>query len=57
VETHLLDGTFDLYGRTLRLAFIQWLREEVKFDSLNALRDQIAADCTLARELFDRMAL
>jgi riboflavin kinase/FMN adenylyltransferase len=57
VETHLLDGTFDLYGRTLRLAFIQWLREELKFDSLDALRDQIAADCTLARELFDRMAL
>ena len=57
VETHLLDGSFDLYGRPMRLAFVQWLREELKFDSLDALKDQIASDCAAARALFDNMAL
>ena len=57
VEAHLLDGDRDLYGRTLRLALVQWLREERKFEDLDALRTQIAEDAALARALFERMAL
>jgi riboflavin kinase/FMN adenylyltransferase len=57
VEAHLLDGDRDLYGRTLRLALVQWLREERKFEDLDALRTQIADDAALARALFERMAL
>jgi riboflavin kinase/FMN adenylyltransferase len=57
VETHLLDGVYDLYGKTLRLAFVQWLREEVKFDGLEPLRTQIAEDCAKVRALFEQMAL
>jgi riboflavin kinase/FMN adenylyltransferase len=57
VETHLLDGAYDLYGRSMRLAFVQWLRAEAKFDSLDALRQQMGDDCRQAIALFERMAL
>ena len=42
----------DLYGEPLRLAFVQWLREERKFDDLEALRAQMADDCATAAALF-----
>lgn len=57
IETHLLDGDMDLYGCRLRLAMVQWLREERKFDGLDALRTQMALDCGQARALFAEMAL
>ena len=57
IETFLLDGSHELYGRSLRLSFVQWLREELKFDTLDALRAQIAADCARAQDLFAQMAL
>ena len=45
VETFLLDGSHDLYGKRLRLAFVKWIREEIKFDDLAALKAAIAGDC------------
>ena len=57
VETHLLDGAYDLYGARMRLSFVRWLREELKFDGLGPLRDQIARDAADARELFARMSI
>ncbi len=51
-ETHILDTDFDreLYGETLRVEFLKKLRDERKFDSLGALRAEIAANCETARE-------
>ena len=57
VETHVFDFDGDLYGRRLRLGFVQHLREERRFESLDALRGQIAADCERARLLFSRLSL
>lgn len=57
IEVHLLDGDRDLYGRSVRLALVQWLREERKFDDWGALTAQIAADADAARALFTRMEL
>lgn len=57
IETHLLDLNRDLYGARLRLAFVTWLREERRFDGLDALRAQMADDCARASTLFERMAL
>ena len=57
VETHLLDFDAELYGRKLRIGFVQRLREERRFENLDALRAQIAADCDQARTLFDSMSL
>lgn len=57
VETHIFDVCADLYGATLRLGFVQRLRDERMFESLDALQSQIAADCGRARVLFDRLSL
>jgi len=57
VETFLLDGGMDLYGKTIRVAFVQWLREERTLDGLDALTRQIAVDCAEATALFARMPL
>ena len=57
IETHLLDGVYDLYGKDIRLAFVKWLRPEVRFDGLDALRAQIARDCADADALFGQMAI
>jgi len=49
LETHLFDFDGDLYGKHLRVAFIEHLRPEQRFDGLGALKAQIAADCVKAR--------
>lgn len=51
LETHLLDFSGDLYGKHLRVALIAHLRDEKKFDGLEALKDQISADILRAREV------
>jgi riboflavin kinase/FMN adenylyltransferase len=57
IETHLLAGSRDLYGKRLRLAFVKWLREERAFSSLDALKEQIALDCVAANEVFARTGI
>jgi riboflavin kinase / FMN adenylyltransferase len=60
IETHIfgLDNVdTDLYDTPIRLGFVQRLRDERAFDSLDALRAQIAADCRRTRVLFDRLSL
>lgn len=57
VETHVFDLDRDLYGQAVRLGFVQRLRDERAFESLDALKAQIAADSTRARVLFDRLSL
>jgi riboflavin kinase / FMN adenylyltransferase len=44
VEAHLLDFDADLYGKELEITFVEKLREEQKFPSTAALKDQIARD-------------
>ena len=51
VEVHLIDWTGDLYGKTLTVSLEQFLRSEQKFASLDALKDQIQADCATAKEI------
>lgn len=49
LEVHLFDFKGELYGSRLRVAFLHKLRDECKFDSLEALRQQIWADMDAAR--------
>ena len=49
VESFLLDAHEDLYGQELTLHFVQRLRSEQRFDSLDALKERIARDVDLAR--------
>jgi riboflavin kinase/FMN adenylyltransferase len=57
IETHLLQYSGDLYGRTVRLAFVQRLRDERRFDDVHALRAQIEADQRRAEHLFSRLSV
>jgi riboflavin kinase / FMN adenylyltransferase len=57
VETHIFDLDRDLYGQPLRIGFVQRLRDERAFESLDALRAQIDADCHRARVLFTHLSL
>lgn len=49
LEVHLFDFAGDLYGRHLRVQFVEHLRGEQKFDGLDALKAQIARDGEAAR--------
>lgn len=51
IEAHLLDFAGDLYGQTLRLEFLAWLRAQQKFDSPADLQAQVAADIRKTREV------
>jgi riboflavin kinase/FMN adenylyltransferase len=57
IETHILDFDRDLYGSTVRLSFVQRLRDERAFPDVDALRAQIDADRRSARRLFGRISL
>ena len=49
LEPHFFDFEGDLYGQQIDVAFHAFLRPEAKFDTLDALMAQIAADCDEAR--------
>ncbi len=57
VETHVFDFDRDIYGQSVRISFVQRLRDERAFESLDALRTQIAEDGRAARMLFGRLSL
>ena len=57
VESHVLGETGDLYGRDVRLSFVQRLRDERRFADVDQLREQIAADVRRAGRLFDRLSI
>jgi len=57
IETHVLGSDRDLYGRSVRLAFVQRLRDERRFPDVDALKAQIDADVRRARRLFDRLSV
>jgi riboflavin kinase/FMN adenylyltransferase len=51
LEAHLLDFDGDLYDEVARVEFVHHLRDELAFDSLEALVAQIGRDCDDARRL------
>jgi len=52
LEVHLFDFNEDIYGRELQVEFLHFLRPEKRFESLDALKAQIARDAEQARQLF-----
>lgn len=52
LEAHILDFDEDLYGKQLEVIFRHKIRDEMKFDGLEALKLQISADVEKVRELF-----
>ena len=51
LETHLFDVELDLYGQLLSVEFQHYLRPELRFDSMEALREQMHRDASQARQL------
>ena len=51
LEPHFFDFAEDLYGQEIDVAFHAFLRPEAKFDGMDALMAQIAADCDAAKRL------
>jgi riboflavin kinase/FMN adenylyltransferase len=56
VETHVLDFTGDLVGKTIRVFFVRRLRDEKAFESVDALSEQIARDVQQARGILGNIA-
>ncbi|KAA5969330.1 bifunctional riboflavin kinase/FAD synthetase [Pantoea sp. M_9] len=52
LEVHLLDTHMDLYGRHIEVVLKQKIRDEQRFASLDALKEQIAKDVVTARQFF-----
>ena len=57
VESYLFGFNGDLYGRPVRLGFVQRLRDERKFEDVDALRAQMEADRRRAERLFAQLSV
>lgn len=56
LEVHVLDFDADLYGARVRVGFVERLRDEARYDSVDALLAQIHADIAAARAIFGAVA-
>jgi riboflavin kinase/FMN adenylyltransferase len=56
VEVYIFDFTDDIYDKLLRVALVEYIRPEKKFDGIAHLREQIALDSHDARALLDSIA-
>ncbi|HEY3299230.1 MAG TPA: bifunctional riboflavin kinase/FAD synthetase [Methylophilaceae bacterium] len=54
LEVHVFDFNGDLYGKHVHVEFFHKVRDEMKFESLDALKAQIAHDVVVAKEYFKR---
>jgi riboflavin kinase/FMN adenylyltransferase len=54
LEAHLFDFDGDLYGKRIQVDFVEKLRDEEKFDSLDAMVQQIDRDARAARSILER---
>ena len=54
LEAHILDFDEDLYDKTIEIIFRKKVREELKFDGLDALKKQMTADVEQVREIFSQ---
>jgi riboflavin kinase/FMN adenylyltransferase len=54
LEVHVLNFKGDLYGKHVHVDFLHKLRDEAKFDGLDALKTQIAMDVEAAKDFFKK---
>ena len=52
LEIHLLDFSQSIYGKTLTVEFLKKVRDEKKFENINALKEQIFKDISTAKKYF-----
>ena len=56
VETHIFDFDRDIYGKKIIVEFLKKTRDEVKFDDVQDLSDQIIRDCREAKAFHEKLA-
>ena len=57
LEVHILDFNSEIYGQEIEVEFVKKLRDERKFDSVKALKAQIAANVQAARQVAQYVTL
>ena len=56
LETHIFDYQQDVYGKIITVELLEKIRDEAKYDNLDALTKAIAADAMHARNYFQKKA-
>jgi riboflavin kinase/FMN adenylyltransferase len=56
-EIYILNFNKSIYGSTLKVEFVEYLRDEKKFDSLRDLSQQIAKDAIRAKDFFEAQGI
>lgn len=51
LESHIFNFIHEIYDQSIKVEFVDFIREEMKFDGLETLKNQIERDCVVAREL------
>ena len=51
LEVHLFDFDRDIYDKQIRVSFIQFIRDEQKFSGIDELKEAIAKDCNVAKQI------
>lgn len=52
LEVFIFDFSQDIYGKQVTIKFLQYIRDEMRFDSLDELKQKIKEDETIARSYF-----
>ena len=52
LEVHLIDRSLDLYGKRIKVTFVHKVRDEIKFDGIDQLKERVLADIDDARSWF-----
>jgi riboflavin kinase/FMN adenylyltransferase len=52
IETHIIDFDKDCYGKNIKIEFVSRIRDEIKFESVDALKIQIKRDIQSAKDYF-----
>ena len=53
LEVHLFNFNKNIYGKRIKVEFKNKIREEQKFDNIDALKDQIHKDINVAKKLLN----
>ncbi len=53
IETFIIDYNGDCYGKSVKIEFIERIRDEMKFEDINALKNQINKDIIKVKEIFN----
>ena len=54
IEVHIFNFDEDIYGKNLKISFVKMIRNELKFDSLEKLKDQLGKDRITALEILNQ---